>query len=88
VEDHFLEQPPHSAAQAQATIEQLTGIEACQCRRERIVRNHIACAFLVWIRLKHVAHQTQRTIYQVKHDLLSDYLRQQLRSPALRMSLA
>jgi hypothetical protein len=67
---------------------QLTGIEACQCRRERIVRNHIGCAILVWIRLKQVAHQTQRTIYQVKHGLLSDYLRQQLRSPSLRMTLA
>ena len=27
---------------------QLTGLEKCQCRLPRIVRNHIACAFLVW----------------------------------------
>ena len=67
---------------------QLTGIENCQCRRARIVRNHIACAMLVWVRLKQVAYETDQTIYQVKHGLLSDYLRQQLRSPAVRMTLA
>ena len=67
---------------------QLTGIEACQCRRARIVRNHIGCAMLVWVRLKQVAEETSQTIYQVKHGLLSDYLCQQLRSPAVRMTLA
>lgn len=67
---------------------QLTGIEACQCRRARIVRNHIGCAMLVWVRLKQVAQETRQTIYQVKHGLLSDYLRQQLRSPSVQMVLA
>jgi len=67
---------------------QLTGLEGCQCRRARIVRNHIGCAILVWVRLKQVATETQRTIYRVKHDLLSDYLRQQLRSPGVSMLLA
>jgi hypothetical protein len=47
----------------------------------------IGCAILVWIRLKQVAQQSQRTIYQVKNGLLSDYLRQQLRSPAIQMTL-
>lgn len=67
---------------------QLTGIEGCQCRKARIVRNHIGCAMLVWVRLKQVAHETQQTIYQVKHGLLDDYLRQQLKSPAILMRLA
>jgi hypothetical protein len=67
---------------------QLTGLEGCQCRKARIVRNHIGCAILVWVRLKQVAHETRRTIYHVKHDLLSDYLRQQLRSPTVNMVLA
>ena len=67
---------------------QLTGLEGCQCRKARIVRNHIGCAILVWVRLKQVAHETRRTIYHVKHDLLSDYLRQQLRSPTVTMVLA
>lgn len=67
---------------------QVTGLEGCQCRKARIIRNHIGCAMLVWIRLKQVASETQRTIYQVKHGLLSDYLRQQLKSPSIPMSLA
>jgi hypothetical protein len=67
---------------------QLTGLEGCQCRQARIIRNHIGCAILVWIRLKQVAQETQRTIYQVKHGLLSDYLRQQLKSPSIQMTLA
>ena len=57
-------------------------------RKARIVRNHIGCAILVWVRLKQVAHETGRTIYQVKHGLLSDYLRQQLKSPTVKMTLA
>ena len=67
---------------------QLTGLEGCQCRQARIVRNHIGCAMLVWVRLKQVAQTTQQTIYQVKHSLLDDYLRQQLRSPTIQMRLA
>jgi len=67
---------------------QLTGLENCQCRKARTVRNHIGCAILAWIRLKQVAHQTQRTIYRLKHDLLDDYLRQQLKSPTIQMRLA
>ena len=67
---------------------QLTGIEGCQCRLARIVRNHIGCAMLVWVRLKQVAYQTDQTIYQVKHGLFSEYLRQQLKSPDIQMKLA
>jgi hypothetical protein len=67
---------------------QLTGLEGCQCRQARIIRNHIGCAILVWVRLKQVAHETKQTIYQVKHGLLDDYLCQQLRSPSIRMTLA
>ncbi len=78
-----------------ATIEQfhregkqVTGLEGCQCRRARSVRNHIACALLVWVRLKQVAQETGQTIYQVKHGLLDDYLCQQLKSPTIKMTLA
>jgi len=67
---------------------QLTGIEGNQCRKARIVRNHIGCAILVWVRLKQVAVDTHKTVYQVKHGLLSDYLRQQLKSPSVHMRLA
>ncbi len=67
---------------------QVTGIERCQCRKARIQRNHIGCALLVWLRLKQVATHTVRTVYQVKHELLSDYMRAQLRAPTLQMVLA
>jgi hypothetical protein len=67
---------------------QVTGLERCQCRTARIQRNHIGCAFLVWVRLKELAAQTGRTVYQLKHSLLDDYLFQQLRNPSLRMVLA
>jgi hypothetical protein len=67
---------------------QLTGLEGCQCRKARIVRNHIAYAILVWVRLKQVANQTRQTVYHLKYELLSDYLRQQLKSPAIQMTFA
>jgi len=67
---------------------QVTGLEDCQCRKARLQRNHIACALLVWVRLKQLAVQTGRTVYQLKHGLLDDYLCQQLKNPSLSMSLA
>ena len=67
---------------------QLTGLEGCQCRKARIVRNHIACAILVWVRLKQVANETKKTVYHLKHGLLSDYLCQQLKSPTIQMTFA
>lgn len=69
-------------------LKQLTGVEACQCRKARIQRNHIACALLVWIRLKSIAYQSGRTIYQLKHGMLSDYLIEQLKHPSVQMTLA
>ena len=68
-------------------IKQLTGIESCQCRKARIQRNHINCAMLVWARLKQLAYSTSQTVYQLKHGLLSNYLIQQLKRPALAMIL-
>lgn len=67
---------------------QTTGIEDCQCRLARIQRNHIACAILVWVRLKQIAQETASTIYQLKHGLLDDYMRSQLRSPTIQMRFA
>lgn len=64
---------------------QLTGLERCQCRKARIQRNHIGCALLVWVRLKELAVQTGRTVYQIKHGLLDDYLIQQLKNPSIKM---
>jgi len=67
---------------------QLTGLEGCQCRLVRIVRNHIACAMLVWVRLKHLAALANQTVYRLKYGLLDDYMIQQLRNPSLPMTLA
>lgn len=69
-------------------LKQLTGVEACQCRKARIQRNHIACALLVWSRLKAIAYQSGRTIYQIKHEMLSSYLIEQLKHPSVQMTLA
>lgn len=69
-------------------VKQLTGIQNCQCRKRRIQRNHIACALLVWTRLKHLAYQRARSVYQLKADLLRDYMIQQLKTPRIQMVLA
>ena len=66
----------------------VTGLEACQCRKARIQRNHIGCALLVWVNLKRIAAKTGQTLYQLQHGLLDDYLCQQLKCPSLIMTLA
>lgn len=68
-------------------VKQTTGIESCQCRKQRIQRNHIACALLVWTQLKQIAYTSATTIYQLKAGLLSGYLVEQLKSPTLAMKL-
>lgn len=62
---------------------QLTGIAKCQCRLNRSQRNHIAAASLVWVRLREMAYRCQTTVYQIKHGLLSEYLRTQLAQPTV-----
>ena len=69
-------------------VKQVTGIERCQCRTARIQRNHIGCAFLVWVFLKRMAARTRTTVYQLKAGLLSDYLRRELENPSLKMTFA
>lgn len=77
-------------------VKQLTGIEQCQCRKARIQPNHkariqpnhIACALLVWLRLKKLAYQTGRTVYAIKRGLLHDYLVPQLKRPTVPMVFA
>jgi hypothetical protein len=69
-------------------LKQITGIEKCQCRKSRIQRNHIACCVLVWVRLSSLARKALTTIYEMKGSLISNYLRQELRSPTISMALA
>ncbi len=62
---------------------QITGLECCQCRLSRSQRNHIALAALTWLRFKQIAYHTSKTVYQLKHQLLDDYLRKELANPIL-----
>lgn len=62
-------------------LKQLTGSEKCQCRKARSQRNHLACCYHAWLTLKVKAKQLNKTLYQVKTDLLRDYLRLELRNP-------
>ena len=65
-------------------VKQLTGMERCQCRKQRAQRNHFACCYHAWFSLKVVAKKLGKTLYQVKHNLWSDYLRNELRNPHVR----
>ena len=65
-------------------LKQLTGTEKCQCRKGRSQRNHIACCYHAWLSLKVKAKELGKTLYQTKHDLLSDYLRAELRQPRIQ----
>jgi SRSO17 transposase len=64
-------------------LKQLTGTEKCQCRKARSQRNHLACCYHAWLSLKVKALQLNKTLYQVKTDLLRDYLRAELQNPRI-----
>jgi DDE superfamily endonuclease len=69
-------------------LKQVTGIEKCQCRKERIQRNHIGCAMLVWAALKRLAYKTGKTVYQLKQGLLDDYMTKELARPSIQFNFA
>ena len=60
---------------------QITGIAKCQCRRNRSQRKHICAAVLVWIGYKKIANRVDKTVYELKHQLLKNYLIAQLIRP-------
>jgi Lon protease-like protein len=62
---------------------QVTGIQRCECRLNRSQRNHLCASMLVWLCFKELADQTKQSVYQIKHNLLSDYLKQQVRNPTI-----
>jgi hypothetical protein len=64
-------------------LKQLTGTEKCECRKARSQRNHLACCYLAWLALKVKAQQWGKTLYAAQRDLLSDYLRAELRDPRI-----
>jgi hypothetical protein len=69
-------------------LKHLTGVESCQCRRAQIQKNHIACAILVWTFLKKNAYLVGKTVYHLKHELFSEYLKKELRFPTLKLTPA
>lgn len=64
-------------------LKQLTGSEKCECRKARSQRNHLACCYHAWLTLKVKALSLGKSLYAVQHDLLSDYLRAELRNPRI-----
>lgn len=68
-------------------LKQLTGTDKCQCRKGRSQRNHIACCYHAWLSLKVKAKALGKTLYQTKRDLLSDYLRTELKRPRIQAFL-
>ena len=64
-------------------LKQLTGIEKCQCRKQRAQRNHFACCYQAWFSLKALAKKMKTTLYQVKNNLWSEYLRHELHNPRI-----
>ena len=64
-------------------LKQLTGIEKCQCRKQRAQRNHIACCYQAWLAIKTKADAVGKTLYALVSDLLYEYLRAELRDPRI-----
>lgn len=64
-------------------LKQLTGIEKCQCRKQRAQRNHIACCYQAWLAIKVKADATGKTLYALVHDLLYEFLRAELCDPRI-----
>jgi hypothetical protein len=67
-------------------IKQLTGIESCQCRKEKIQRNHIGCAMLVWAKLKNLAYQTGKNVYELWKSQYDQLVTRLLQNPILRFA--
>lgn len=65
-------------------IKQTTGIEKCQCRKNRSQRNHICLCMQVWVFLSEQAYIHKTNIYRIKRKLLNDFLYQQMKNPSLR----
>ena len=65
------------------SFKQLTGSEKCQCRKERSQRNHLACCYAAWVAIKVKACEMKTTMYQVRNNLFTEYLKLQLRNPTI-----
>ena len=75
--------PPGQIEDFHRSFKQLTGSEKCQCRKARSQGNHLACCYEAWVALRVYAKQVSETVYRVRTNLFSDYLRQELASPRI-----
>ena len=64
-------------------LKQLTGIEKCQSRRARSQRNHISYCYQAWFALKKKAKEMGKTVYAVRTELFSEYLKAILKNPII-----
>ena len=65
---------------------QTLGIEKCQCRSARAQKNPIGCVILVWNHLTDLARKMKTNIYALKKNLLSNYMKEELRNPSIRIA--
>lgn len=64
-------------------LKQLTGIEKCQSRKQRSQRNHISYCYQAWFALKKKAKEMEKTVYAVRTELFSEYLKAILKNPVI-----
>lgn len=62
-------------------IKPLTGIERCQGRKGKSRENHIGYAMRVWARLKNLACQTGRNVYDLWKSRFDDMISRLFQSP-------
>ena len=64
-------------------LKQLTGIEKCQSRKARSQRNHISYCYQAWFALKRKARDADTTVYSLRNNLFSEYLKKVLMQPII-----
>ena len=64
-----------------AKLNNSPGSQKCECRKQRAQRTHLACCYQAWFALKLKAQMLTKSIHATNHDLLSDFLRAELRNP-------
>jgi hypothetical protein len=65
-------------------LKQLVGTEKCQCRKARSQRNHMACCYLAWLAIKIAAVKKCVTLYQAQAEPFREFLKEQLKMPAIK----
>jgi hypothetical protein len=65
---------------------QRLGIEKCPCRSARAQKNPIGCVILVWHGMTKLARKLKTNLYALKKQLLSDYMKEELKTPSIGMS--